>query len=92
LKNLEAHCFHRFLNDSPTNQSESSENSELPDSSKTVKPVKIVSFQILPKTVKVAKTVLWSLNHFVMVCRVWGEGFLIFGFIGFWIGNPGIGV
>jgi len=44
-KNLEAHCFHSFLTDSPTKQSKNSENSELPDSSKTV---------------KIAKTVLWS--------------------------------
>jgi hypothetical protein len=31
--NLEAHCFHYSLTDSPTKQSENSENSELPDSS-----------------------------------------------------------
>ena len=35
-KTLEAHCFHYFLTDSPTKQSENSENSELLDSSKTV--------------------------------------------------------
>jgi len=44
-KTPEAHCFHYFLTDSPTKQSEDSENSELPDSSKTV---------------KIAITFLWS--------------------------------
>jgi hypothetical protein len=44
-KNLDAHCFHCFLTDPPTKQSE---NSELPDSSKTV------------TTVKTVRTVLWS--------------------------------
>ena len=32
-KHLEAHCFHYFLTDSPTKQSENFENSELPDPS-----------------------------------------------------------
>ena len=41
-KNLEAHCFHQFLTDSPTTQSEKSENSELLDSSKAVKIAKTV--------------------------------------------------
>jgi hypothetical protein len=36
-KNLEAHCFHNFLTDTPTKPSENSGHSELPDSSKTVK-------------------------------------------------------
>ena len=47
-KNLEAQCFIHyfyFLTDFPTKQSENSENSELPTSSKTV---------------KIAKTILWS--------------------------------
>jgi hypothetical protein len=63
--NLEAHCFHYFLTDSPTNQSENSETSELPDASKTVKIVRTVSFQILPKQCETAKTVMWyrSLCH-----------------------------
>ena len=39
-KNLDAHCFHYFLTDSPTNQSENSDNSELPDSFKTVNTAK----------------------------------------------------
>jgi len=33
-KNLEADYFHYFMTDSPTKQSENSENSEIPDSSK----------------------------------------------------------
>jgi len=58
-KNLEAHCFHSFLTDSPTKQSENSERGELPDYSKTV---------------KIAKTLL-GLNHFVTrYDRVSGSG------------------
>ena len=41
-KDLEPHCFHYTLTDSPTEQSEKSENSELPDSSQTVEIVKTV--------------------------------------------------
>jgi hypothetical protein len=41
-ESLEAHCFHYFLTDSATKQSDKSENSELPNSSITVKTVKTV--------------------------------------------------
>jgi hypothetical protein len=67
-KNLEAHCFHSFQTDSPTKQSENSENRELPDSSK--------------KIVKIGKTVLsgphlyqfhvilfsWVTTHTMKIC------------------------
>jgi len=44
--NLQAPYFHSFLTDFPTNQSENSETSALPDSSRAVK--------------NTVKTVLWS--------------------------------
>jgi len=46
-KNLEAHCFHSFLTDSPTEQSEKSKSSELPDPSKTVKIAETVLFSLI---------------------------------------------
>jgi len=53
-KHLEAHYFHYSMTGSPIKQSENGENSELPDSSKTV---------------KIAKTfgVLWSQSLYFII-------------------------
>jgi hypothetical protein len=60
--NLEAHGFHCFLTDFPTEQSVNSENNELSDSSKTAKTVKTaLCSQSLCQTATLLLCILYEL-------------------------------